>query len=208
VNPSWRATYRLQIHAGFPLAAAAQRLPYLAQLGISHVYLSPCLQATPATTHGYDVTNPAHISNELGGEEAWRNFCQSARDLGLGVLLDFVPNHMAAHSTNAWWDDVLRHGPYSAYAGFFDFVFTNPVLPWRMGLAVLPDSYQTVLGEKRFRVDDFDDGPRLALGNDSWPLNPGSWLALLSSGPADDPAATRLVELGAIQHPDDGERRV
>ena len=207
MNPSsWRATYRLQLHPGFPLGAARERLPYLAQLGISHVYLSPCLQATPATTHGYDVTNPLHMSTELGGEEAWTEFCGTARGLGLGVLLDFVPNHMAAHPANAWWQDVLTHGPYSAYAGFFDLVFNAPTARWRVGLAVLPDSYQTILGENKFQVRDSDDGPRLILGGDSWPLNPASWPVFLPGKPAAEATENRFLELVALPSPDERER--
>ncbi|HZP61362.1 MAG TPA: alpha-amylase family glycosyl hydrolase, partial [Opitutaceae bacterium] len=131
----WIATYRLQLHADFPLAAARKILPYLASLGISHVYLSPCLQAVPGSRHGYDVADPTRISADLGGEEAWKEFVAQARAEGLGLLLDFVPNHMAAAAVNPWWDDVLAHGPYSAYAGFFDLAPRQDELNWRLHLA-------------------------------------------------------------------------
>ena len=77
MNGKWIASYRLQLHAGFPLGAAQQVLPYLADLGISHVYLSPCLQAVPGSRHGYDVTDPTRINADLGGESAWASFVQS-----------------------------------------------------------------------------------------------------------------------------------
>src|ERR1700689_2272720 len=96
----WIASYRLQLHAGFPLSAAQAILPYLADLGISHVYLSPCLQAVPGSQHGYDVTNPTRISDDLGGEPAWISFADRARSLGLRILLDIVPNHMSASEHN------------------------------------------------------------------------------------------------------------
>src|SRR5580704_3013674 len=115
----WVATYRLQLHAGLPLSAAQQVLGYLAELGISHVYLSPCLQAVPGSQHGYDVVDPARVSDDLGGEQAWSTFVRAARHCGLRILLDIVPNHMSASQHNGWWDDVLRNGPYSAYAEFF-----------------------------------------------------------------------------------------
>src|SRR4051812_11721104 len=110
MDREWQATYRLQLHAGFALGAAAKVLPYLARLGVSHVYLSPCLQAVPGSLHGYDVTDPTRISEDLGGPAAWREFGQAVRAHGLGVLLDVVPNHMAATAHNPWWDDLLAHG--------------------------------------------------------------------------------------------------
>src|SRR5690242_801686 len=98
--PDWVATYRLQLHAGFPLPAAEKLLPYLVQLGVSHVYLSPCLQARTGSTHGYDMTDPGRISEERGGEAGWSQFCAAARTQGLGVLLDIVSNHMAVSAEN------------------------------------------------------------------------------------------------------------
>src|ERR1700689_3984326 len=91
---SWIATYRLQLHQDFTLADAEKVLPYLAHLGISHVYLSPCLQATRGSQHGYDVTDPVHVSDDLGGEAAWARFGAGAHAHALGILLDIVPNHM------------------------------------------------------------------------------------------------------------------
>ena len=100
MSGSWIATYRLQLHAGFPLSAAQQVLGYLAELGISHVYLSPCLQAVPGSLHGYDVVDPGKISDDLGGEAAWVAFVRAARELKLRILLDVVPNHMSASQYN------------------------------------------------------------------------------------------------------------
>src|SRR5690606_32301762 len=141
----WIATYRLQLHREFPLAAAAEVLPYLAQLGISHVYLSPCLQAHPGSTHGYDIVDPTRISDDLGGEAAWADFQRAAREHGLGVLLDIVPNHMATTLANPWWNDVLQHGPYSAHAHFFDLSPCADGEPWHVRLCVLPQPYGEVL---------------------------------------------------------------
>src|SRR5271170_1802084 len=95
MSDEWTGTYRLQLHAGFTLRDAQRILPYLTELGVSHVYLSPCLQAAPGSAHGYDVTDPSHISDDLGGEAAWERFIESARSLNLKILLDIVPNHMA-----------------------------------------------------------------------------------------------------------------
>src|SRR3954453_19676839 len=95
------ATYRLQLTADFGFDDALELVPYLNALGISHLYLSPSLEARPGSTHGYDVVDPARISEEKGGEEAFRQLCSA----GLSVLLDIVPNHMAACADNPWWAD-------------------------------------------------------------------------------------------------------
>jgi (1->4)-alpha-D-glucan 1-alpha-D-glucosylmutase len=96
-----RATYRLQLGAGLDFAVARDLVPYLKELGVSHLYLSPSFQAQPGSTHGYDVTDPGRISEELGGEEEFRALAQA----GLGVILDIVPNHMAAADENRYWAD-------------------------------------------------------------------------------------------------------
>src|SRR5690349_15396456 len=97
----FRATYRLQLTPEFGFADARELVPYLRDLGISHLYLSPSLQARAGSQHGYDVTDPRHVSNELGGEEEFRKLATS----GLGVILDIVPNHMAAVDENPFWRD-------------------------------------------------------------------------------------------------------
>ena len=94
-------------------------LPYLADLGVSHVYLSPCLQAAPGSLHGYDVTDPdphQRGSRRRGGLDGFRR--RSAARSGLEILLDIVPNHMSASEHNPWWDDVLAHGPFSEFAEY------------------------------------------------------------------------------------------
>ena len=100
-----RATYRLQLTPEFPFAAAQARIPYLRDLGVSHLYLSPSLQARPGSSHGYDVIDPTRISDDLGGEAALRGLVTAAHDAGLGVVLDIVPNHMATDDANRYWTD-------------------------------------------------------------------------------------------------------
>jgi (1->4)-alpha-D-glucan 1-alpha-D-glucosylmutase len=100
-----RATYRLQLTPDFGFAAARQRIPYLRDLGISHLYLSPSLQARAGSTHGYDVVDPTRISSDLGGEAAFRELCDAAHAAGLGIVLDIVPNHMATDDANPFWTD-------------------------------------------------------------------------------------------------------
>ena len=100
-----RATYRLQLTPEFGFAAARDRIPYLRDLGISHLYLSPSLQARAGSTHGYDVVDPTRISADLGGEEAFRELAGDAHAAGLGIVLDLVPNHMAVDDANPFWGD-------------------------------------------------------------------------------------------------------
>ncbi|MGI9184380.1 MAG: alpha-amylase family glycosyl hydrolase, partial [Solirubrobacteraceae bacterium] len=100
-----RATYRLQLTPEFGFAAARDLIPYLRDLGISHIYLSPSLQARPGSTHGYDVIDPTRISTELGGEEGFRSLAAAAHAAGMGIVLDLVPNHMATHEDNPFWTD-------------------------------------------------------------------------------------------------------
>jgi (1->4)-alpha-D-glucan 1-alpha-D-glucosylmutase len=100
-----RATYRLQLAGGFGFAAARRLVPYLADLGVSHLYLAPSFQARPGSTHGYDVVDPGRFSEALGGEEEFTALVDAAREAGLGILLDIVPNHMAADDANRWWAD-------------------------------------------------------------------------------------------------------
>ncbi|CAM5645855.1 malto-oligosyltrehalose synthase [Streptomyces aurantiogriseus] len=115
------ATYRLQLQPGFPFAAAAAAVPYLASLGVSHLHLSPVLEAVPGSLHGYDVVDHARVREELGGEEGLRALARTAREHGLGLVADIVPNHMAVvprHNRALW--EVLREGPKSPYARWFD----------------------------------------------------------------------------------------
>jgi (1->4)-alpha-D-glucan 1-alpha-D-glucosylmutase len=100
-----RATYRLQLTAGFGFADARSLVPYLRDLGISHLYLSPSLQARPGSRHGYDVIDPRRLSDALGGEPEFLRLAAAADDAGMGLVLDVVPNHMAADDANRYWAD-------------------------------------------------------------------------------------------------------
>ncbi|MFZ0388679.1 MAG: malto-oligosyltrehalose synthase, partial [Solirubrobacteraceae bacterium] len=109
-----RATYRLQLTPSFGFAEAERRIPYLRDLGISHLYLSPSLQARAGSQHGYDVVDPTTLSADLGGQAAFRSLVAAAHGAGLGIVLDIVPNHMAVDDANRFWTDpALR-------ARFFD----------------------------------------------------------------------------------------
>src|SRR5579884_4137422 len=116
-----RATYRLQFRREFGFADAAALAPYLARLGVSHLYASPYLKARPGSTHGYDIVDHDRLNPELGGDAAFADMVAALRQNGLGQVLDFVPNHMGVGGAdNPLWLDVLEWGPDSLYAGWFD----------------------------------------------------------------------------------------
>ena len=116
------STYRLQIRRGFTLYDAAEKVPYLKSLGVDWVYLSPILTAEQGSDHGYDVTDPSAVDPERGGPEGLLALSRAAREHGMGVLVDIVPNHVgvATPVQNPWWWSLLREGRESPYAEAFD----------------------------------------------------------------------------------------
>lgn len=121
------ATYRVQLHAGFGFDAAANIADYLHELGVSHLYCSPYLQAGAGSTHGYDVLDHGRVNEELGGAEGHAHLCRTLGEQQLGQILDIVPNHMSiASRENRWWWDVLENGPSSTFAAYFDVDWQAP----------------------------------------------------------------------------------
>lgn len=150
------ATYRLQLHPGFDFRAAADVAGYLVDLGISHAYLSPVLQAAPGSTHGYDVVDHSRPSSALGGEEGHARLCAALGAAGLGQVLDIVPNHMAIGGPeNRWWWDVLENGPSSLWAGHFDVTWDPPEEKLRntVLIPILGDHYGRVLDRGEVRLE-------------------------------------------------------
>ena len=119
-SPALRATYRVQLNAGFTLRDATAIVPYLDTLGVSHLYTSPIFAARPGSMHGYDVTDPNRINPEIGDEQALVALADALHARGMGLLLDIVPNHMGIGPDNAYWQDVLAKGRASRYAKWFD----------------------------------------------------------------------------------------
>lgn len=153
-----RATLRLQLHKEFTFADAKARIPYFAQLGISHLYLSPILTARSGSMHGYDVVDHSTINPELGGEAGFREFVAALREHDMGVIVDIVPNHMAVgNSDNRLWLDVLEWGRNSRYANFFDIDWDvpDPVLKNKILAPFLGKPYGEALrdGEIQLRFD-------------------------------------------------------
>ncbi|HEY1272294.1 MAG TPA: alpha-amylase family glycosyl hydrolase, partial [Terriglobales bacterium] len=115
------ATYRLQFNRGFTFRDANALVPYLASLGISHVYSSPYFRARPDSMHGYDIIDHNSLNPEIGSPEDYDSFVAALHQHGMGQILDVVPNHMGVMgSDNAWWLDVLENGEASEFADFFD----------------------------------------------------------------------------------------
>jgi (1->4)-alpha-D-glucan 1-alpha-D-glucosylmutase len=157
-TPIPRATYRLQFHKGFGFRDAAALAPYLARLGISHIYASPYLKARPGSTHGYDIVDHNQLNPELGDEASFRDMVSAFRDSGLGQVLDFVPNHMGVGGAdNPWWLDVLEWGPASEYARWFDIDWDpdRRYLHDKLLVPLLGDQYGAVLesGQLVLRFD-------------------------------------------------------
>jgi (1->4)-alpha-D-glucan 1-alpha-D-glucosylmutase len=168
-----RATYRLQLRNGFDFAAAQALLPYLARLGVSHLYLAPIWRAAPGSTHGYDVVDPNVIEPDLGGEAGFRALAEAAGASGLGIILDHVPNHMGIGAGNAWWWDVLANGQSSHFAGHFDIDWqaTAGATPGRVLLPVLGRPYGDVLEAGELAAEATGDGFVLRYYDQPFPLD-------------------------------------
>ncbi len=183
------STYRLQFHQGFRLVDGLDLVPYLSDLGITDLYSSPRYSARRGSSHGYDIANPGRINSEIGTEQDFSDLSARLRHYRMGLLLDIVPNHMAASYENPWWTDVLENGFSSPYARFFDidwqpatnkaaFLQENRVL-----LPVLGDLYGNVLanGEISLRFDD--TGMHVRYYQSRFPLDPKSYTAVLERCP-------------------------
>jgi (1->4)-alpha-D-glucan 1-alpha-D-glucosylmutase len=153
------ATYRVQLRPGFGFAEAAAIAGYLADLGVSHLYSSPYLQAAPGSTHGYDVIDHSRVNEELGGAAGHARLGEALNAHGLGQVLDVVPNHMAidpegSEARNSWWWDVLENGPASRWARTFDVDWDPPQSRLRntVLLPILGDHYGRILEDGELRL--------------------------------------------------------
>jgi (1->4)-alpha-D-glucan 1-alpha-D-glucosylmutase len=141
-----RATYRLQFRNGMTFARAEALAPYFARLGISHLYASPIFAAVPESTHGYDAIDMNLIEPSLGGEAGFRAMAETLRRHGIGIVVDFVPNHMGASPLNSWWRDVLEWGAAASRAPHFDVDWSAP----KLIVPALADPYGVALERGAF----------------------------------------------------------
>jgi (1->4)-alpha-D-glucan 1-alpha-D-glucosylmutase len=199
------ATYRLQFHGGFTFAQAREIVPYLARLGISHVYASPFFRAAPGSTHGYDVCDHNELNPEIGSRADFEAFSAELKAHGLGLIADFVPNHMGIErALNPWWRDVLENGPSSPYARFFDIDWqpAKRELGNKVLLPVLGEQYGPTLESDGFRVEFGDGVFSLRHCDFTLPLAPRTTMPLLQMAVALlAPAPPELESiLTAIEH--------
>ena len=195
------ASYRLQLGPELDFVGAAQLADYLAELGVSHLYVSPALQAAPGSSHGYDVVDPTRLNVELGGESGFRMLLQTLRKHELQILLDVVPNHMATRvPENRWWWDVLENGPASRMSRFFDVDWraAERKLAHRILLPILARQYGQELASGEIVLERADGAFALRVGGQTLPIAPRSVDALLrhAAQRADSP----LLEFLAHAH--------
>src|SRR5579863_5392371 len=198
-SPIPRATYRLQLNRDFTFAQATAIVPYLATLGISHCYVSPCLKARPGSMHGYDIVDHNSLNPEIGSPEDFDRFVSTLHEHGMGLILDIVPNHMGVMgSDNAWWLDVLENGESSVYASFFD-IDWHPIKDELYGKVLVPvlhDHYGVVLesGELKlvFRPErgEFD----ISYHDHRFPVDPREYPRILQH--CTDKLAAKVGEQG------------
>ena len=166
------ATYRLQFREGMDFARATETVvPLLARIGLSHLYASPLFQATEGSTHGYDVTDHRVLDESLGGREGFERLSAALGREGMGLVLDIVPNHMAANPSNPWWRDLLRHGRASAYARHFDVDWDAP----KLLLTQLGAPYGEVLHAGELTLGREADGLSIRYYDNSFPIAPQTW---------------------------------
>lgn len=177
---------RLQLHKGFTFDAAAALIPYLVDLGISHVYSSPILMARAGSIHGYDVIDPTAVNPELGGEPGLRRFVAALRAAGLGLIVDIVPNHMAVGgSDNPWWLELLRHGRASRYADFFDIDWDcpDPALRGKVLAPFLGRNYGEALAAGEIQLHQSPSGePVIRYFDNEFPIDPDTYAYIAECG--------------------------
>ncbi len=192
------STYRLQLHEHFGFDDAAAVAPYLKKLGVSHVYSSPYLQAAPHSMHGYDVVDHRKVNEELGGAPAHERFCKQLNEVGLGQVLDIVPNHMSLGQENRYWWDVLENGTNSRYAGFFDIDWhsSEERLREKVLVPVLGDQYGRVLRDGGVQIKRQGPGFVIETAGQFLPISPTT-LPLILSKAADRTGSDTLRFLSA-----------
>ena len=213
------ATYRLQLTADFDFEKAAEIVPYLRALGITHLYASPFMKARKGSTHGYDIVDHTQLNPELGGEAGFERLSRALAQHDLGLLLDFVPNHVGVHfADNPWWLDVLEWGPASPHAVSFDIDWD--ILPHRKRagvlLPIIGSSYGEALekGEIELRYDPDEGSFSAWYFEHRLPIAPGRYSEILRNvvrlaGAEDSAAGKDILVLASLywglRHPDRSE---
>ena len=193
------STYRLQFNSDFTFAQGSALTGYLCELGVTDVYSSPVLKARPGSNHGYDVVDHSRLNPEAGTEDEFAAFASRLRALGMGLVMDVVPNHMCiASAENRWWQDLLENGPGSPYARYFDVDWNppNPKLKDRVLLPILGDQFGRVLERQEIKINYRAGAFHARYYETELPIAPRTGRHVLSLAVSD--VRTRLPE----SHPD------
>jgi (1->4)-alpha-D-glucan 1-alpha-D-glucosylmutase len=192
------SVYRIQLNNEFPFEKVQSLLDYFVEIGVEGLYFSPFLQAVPGSLHGYNVTDPEKVNNELGGEAQFRQLAIEAKKRELYLIEDIVPNHMGNHFTNPYWMDVLEHGKASRYAKFFDITWdsdkldlTNKVL-----LPILGNQFGVVLENGELKLSYEDGKFWLRYWDHLLPISPDTYDFILEQN------LPKLEEKLGVDHPD------
>lgn len=199
------STYRLQLNGSFGFAAARELVPYLDELGISHVYSSPYFVSEPGSAHGYDLVDPKRINPELGSESDYLGWTEALEAHSMGHVVDFVPNHMAASPRNRWWHDVLENGPASIFAEHFDIEWSPPkeALHDKVLLPVLGAQYGEVLERGELTLERDGGSFCVRYYDKCFPVSPSSTAPILERAlreldlPVDDPRRQDLESIAS-----------
>ena len=213
------STYRLQFNKLFTLDDAARIIPFLSDMGVTTMYVSPILKATPGSMHGYDICDHSQINPEIGGLEALKRMSAELQAHGMGLIVDFVPNHMGINEReNTWWRDVLENGPSSQHARYFDIDWTplKSELRDKVLLPILGEQYGVALDSGKLQIALSDDGSFSVRYYDrDLPLNPRQLFLLLGHNldalkaayPAEHPDLTEFLSiLFHLEHLPDTEQ--
>jgi (1->4)-alpha-D-glucan 1-alpha-D-glucosylmutase len=195
------STYRIQFHAGFRFVDGRDLVPYLSELGITDLYSSPRYKARRGSSHGYDITSPSRVNSELGTEEDFDEMADKLQHYGMGLLLDTVPNHMAASYENPWWLDVLENGQSSTYASYFDIDWhpaaakSAALQENRVLLPVLGSLYGDVLTAGQLSLKIEDTGISVRYFERRMPLDPKSYTMILKRCLEQNPELHELKDI-------------
>jgi (1->4)-alpha-D-glucan 1-alpha-D-glucosylmutase len=186
------STYRIQFRNGMAFDQATALIPYLKRLGISHLYASPVFTATTGSTHGYDIVDANEIDPAIGGREGFEKMAKGLRDAGLGLIIDIVPNHMAASLENSWWRSVVEWGMESPFSGYFDIDWSR-----RLTLPILGQPLDKIIeaGDLRLGVNAAEGALTIAYFDNRIPLHPRTYAEL--------PIAPEILERAAAAQPRD-----
>jgi len=192
------STYRIQFRNGMTFDKAVELVPYLRDLGISHLYASPVFTAAKGSTHGYDVADCNEIEPEIGGREGFDRLSAALKEAGLGLIIDIVPNHMASALENPWWRSIVEWGKDSRFSHFFDVNWMR-----RLTLPFLGDDFQQVLDAGDFTLLYDAEQGCLALGyfESHYPIAPATYA--LALGSIDHPQADALIALARDAKPEE-----